>query len=77
MEIKLVDNKGRCSRCFYCEIKVHKHGMFPLWEIEDFSELKMWRWCRKYRRFCKGFSPHCHAPAEGWHPASEEKNIAE
>lgn len=47
-------NKGRCSRCRQSERKEIRIG-----NLIDFESVKNWLWCKKHKKFCKGFSSHC------------------
>ena len=67
MEVIIVNNKGRCSRCCHSEIKQLKKNFMPLLEDDNFFEIKEWQYCKKYDKFCKGLAGHCKAPQDGYH----------
>ena len=75
MEVIIVNNKGRCSRCSKSEKKFMPKNNYPL--LDDDKELiegNNWFFCHKYGRYCRGIAGHCKAPQEGYHDSSEKEN---
>ncbi len=73
MEIIIVNNKGRCSRCCYSEKKFMPKNNYPLLDNES-DKGSNWFFCHKYGKYCKGIASHCKAPQEGYHDSTKEKD---
>lgn len=54
-------NKGRCARCSVSETKEIKVGTL----IKGFYKVKIWRFCKKYEKYCRYCSNRCKAPPMG------------
>lgn len=48
-------NKGRCKRCKASETREIKVGTLIDW----IYPVKIWLWCRKYKKFCRYCSGRC------------------
>lgn len=48
-------NKGRCSRCLASETKEIKVGHL----IKGQYKIRIWRYCKKYKKFCRYCSGKC------------------